>query len=270
MLYLGREDLREGIPYGDVMREIEQQKKRQEEPLPIRLSKLPKSIIGGMRPNPERLALVLLVLLGGGVALNLGRQVIEGQTRIAAITASANERPDRVPSIGSSGDEPKLDIIPPRPDDLIRQYIEDRINNNLVGRAEKFDKLWNITITEPVQIKIIAEGGVNLRDFPDPGIGQKMDALPYDAQKPLPGLYQYFSVIKDPKTQDLSIWANRWKADENGQIQLQTFAVYFGREWYAVFITEESAALGTAMPPEKLFEQAYPPVQLPKIASIAL
>lgn len=261
---LDPEDIDPGhrISLGELFKQI-----KQENPI-FRLSKRTLNITFGMRPNPDRLALTLLVLLSAGMVINLGRQVIDNQARIAAMTASASETLNLVPSTDSSGDEPKLDIIPPRPNDLIRQYMEEHINNNLVGRAEKFDKLWGITTTEFVQIYL--EEDVDERNFPDSRLGRITGRLQYEQGKPLEGLFMNFIVVQDPKTQDLSIWAVRWNTFSGNKPRLRVLEVYSGGKWRASFINEEGAVSGKAIEGEILFGQAYPPVEIPKFKSIVL
>lgn len=228
----------------------------------------PRSIGSGIRQHPGRTTLALIAALTVAHVINLGRQVIEDQARIAAITASASETPNLVPSIGSSGDEPKLGIIPPRPDDLIRQYINDHINNKL--KAAEFNKLWGITQTELVQITPNKPNkSVKERDFPDTRLGKITGELTSDENQPLPGVFRYFIVVQKPNSKDISIWTVRW-VDENGKYQLRTIPVYEDGEWLASFINEDSAVFGKTIDGEILFERAYPPVELPKIKSIVL
>jgi len=244
-----KENLRN--PGGISLRELYRYIRLPESPI-FRLSRLPGTIGGGIRRNPGKVTLTLILAMGAAQAINLGKQFMDDQPNIAALTAQADT------DSGASDDTPKLDEIPPRPEDLIRQYMDNY--------GEKFDKLWNVTTTEMVQIRINVKEGINRRNFPDPQIGQIITGggLPYDAEKPLPGVFQRFIAVKDPKTQDLSIWATRWNLD-GSKPKFETFAVYYKGQWLVDFINEDAANVGGTISGEQLFGQAYPPVQFPKL-----
>ncbi len=237
---------------GISLRELYSYIRHPENPI-FRLSKLPKALGGGIRRNPGRVTLALILAMGAAQAINLGKQFMDDQPNIAALTAQVDNTDTGVSSYTS----PKLDEIPPRPEDLIRQYMNDH--------REKFNKFWNVTTTEMVQIRINVKEGINKRDFPDPQIGQIIPGggLPYDGEKPLPGVFQRFIAVKDPKTEEISIWAVRWNSDSD-KPKFETFAVYYKGQWLVNFINEDAANVGGTITGERLFKEANPSLFLPE------
>lgn len=254
---------------------------RRQENILLRLSQLPVSIIGGIKDHPGRSTLLLILALGVTQAINLGKQVIEDQARVQATNLdSSDQLPGFIP--------PEIIITPPqseesnivRPTDLIRAYMADYLKNDLGARTiEKFDKLWDSTTTEPVQIRVIEKEGIWVRDFPDPkfgrrtpsggpGTGPTWKALYYDLQNPIEAVFQNFIIVKDPKTDEVSIWATRWSTEggwpTRKQPHFETFAVYWGGQWLVSFTNEEAALTGKTISGKKLFEQAFPPFHLPR------
>lgn len=244
----------------------------------LRLSHLPASIIGGIKDNPGRSTLLLIFALGAAEVMNLGKQVIEDQARVGISTPAPKDVTQ--PNITIIIPQPPSPERSIQPTERITKYMNDYITNDLGARTrEKFEKFWRVTTTEPVQIYVTEESGIRLRDFPDPKFGRRIPTdgsqkgyywktLEKDGVNPLPGLLQYFIVVNDPETADISIWAVRW-SNEGGwpgypQPHFETFAVYYDGQWFVSFVNEESALSGKTIPGEELFRRAWPPLNPPK------
>lgn len=228
----------------------------------LRLSRLPSSIGDGIQQHPGRATALLILLLVAAGAANIARQYFVDQP-VAVFRAAIDVVPTPTISLDEPGSENGMDL-PVRAEDQIRQYME--------SHGEKFDKLWGITTTELVQIRLDHPEEVGLLDFPDPTIGQKIedDQLEYNEQRIIPGAFRLFIAIKDPDTEDISIWAVRWRFNTNGRPIFQTFMVYFNSQWSASFLNEDGANSGRPILGEDLFGQASPSLTFPKLEPIAL
>lgn len=122
------------------------------------------------------------------------------------------------------------------PYERISQYLASYIQEDLPRRGLKLNKiLSNPFIIEPVQIHVSEPLGLNVRDFPDEQVGRKTGKLlPYDPERPLPGIYQYFVVAMDTKNRTSYIWALRLTKDDT----LEAFNVYNNGSWNVTFYWE--------------------------------
>ncbi|TSC86380.1 MAG: hypothetical protein G01um10147_903 [Microgenomates group bacterium Gr01-1014_7] len=204
-----------------------------------RLSKLTRSITGGIRNHPAEYAFVTFV------TLYLGFQVIRGIPNFSARLLEESTTGD--------GNKNSLTFYPSsEPADWIRQQL------GIFG---------DVISTGSVGVKIIEPEGVNVRYLPDKKLGIRVET---GQLEPYYRVLQYHKY--DPKlinvshfieTKDGNIWAVSWgDPDKNneGLRYLNLFAVREDGKWLADFVNEYNQDI----PGEVLFSQYPQPVEASK------
>lgn len=236
-----------GIPLRSLIKELKRQKDIPNSPL-FRLSMLPRSIANGINQHKRD----MIVLGGLTILLAIGAtaSVLEatGQSRMNnAIPAAADIF---IPEPQVSGPDP----FPFRSTiDVVSRYMQADV------RTAKPDGSWEGISISPVQItvnkpdKTNEPSGINVRDFPDVKLGQRVQTGKNEPfYKILPGgdwvVAQDF-VVRKHQNGKISIWAIL-----SGE-KPEFFAVLYEDKWLAKFTTDSDAIAGDGRttPGEKLF-----------------
>lgn len=185
----------------------------------LRLAKMPRSIVAGLKGDP------------GSYAIIAGSLLVAGGTILYSILQKDNPgNYDIANSRGNNVESSKVNY-PDRDGDTIRQEL---------------GYFGDVISTGPLGIRIIEREGVNKRMFPDRELGIKVGA--YQAYEYHPEEINVSHLIR---TRDNNLWAVSWgepDQDNEGLRPMELFVVKDKEQWYVDFVFR-----GQVMRGEELF-----------------